>query len=167
MSNPRIIKKYPNRRLYDTSISKYITLMDVKSLVMNNTDFEGINVKTGDDITRSILLQIITEQEEHGDPILSKEVLAQLIRFYGGAMQSVIGRYLEKSLSLFVQQQQHFQEQMGNMVNQGPLGALAELTQRNFKMWADMQESLLQAMTLTVTEQSDPVEKKQKDQRGH
>ncbi len=163
MNNPRIVKKYPNRRLYDTSISKYITLMDVKRLVIENTHFEVIDVKTEDDITRSILLQIIIEQEEQGDPILSSEVLAQLIRFYGGAMQGVIGRYLEKSLGLFVQQQQHLQEQMGNLVNQGPLGTLTELTQRNFRMWTDMQEGLMQAMTLTETEQPDSADDEKKE----
>jgi polyhydroxyalkanoate synthesis repressor PhaR len=97
MSEPRIIKKYPNRRLYDTAVSSYITLEDVKQLVLERADFHVIDARTNTDITRGILLQIISEQEEQGNPIFTTEVLAHIIRFYGDTLQGMMGNYLEKS----------------------------------------------------------------------
>ena len=94
----RIIKKYPNRRLYDTNTSSYITLAEVKQLVMTREPFEVRDVKTGDDITRSILLQIILEEEASGSPMFTAPVLESLIRFYGHAMQGFLGGYLEKNI---------------------------------------------------------------------
>jgi polyhydroxyalkanoate synthesis repressor PhaR len=101
----RILKKYPNRRLYDTRSSSYITLVDVKKMVMEGEEFEVRDAKTGEDLTRSILLQIILEQETAGAPIFSTPMLAQLIRFYGHAMQGMMGAYLEKNLQTFVELQ--------------------------------------------------------------
>ena len=101
----RLIKKYPNRRLYDTQTSAYITLADVKQLVLDNEDFRVIDAKSDEDLTRSILLQIILEEETGGMPIFSTQMLAQLIRFYGHAMQGVMGAYLEKNLQTFVELQ--------------------------------------------------------------
>src|SRR5213075_3275104 len=95
---PRTIKKYPNRRLYDTANSGYITLVDVKQMVLDNIDFQVIDAKTGEDLTRAILLQIILEEEAGGMPMFSSEMLAQMIRFYGHAMQGVMGTYLERNL---------------------------------------------------------------------
>jgi polyhydroxyalkanoate synthesis repressor PhaR len=92
-NEPRIIKKYPNRRLYDTAISRYITLKDVKNLVKQHVTFHIQDAKTGEDITHSIFLQIILEQEEKGEPIFTSEMLAQLIRFYGDTLQSTIANY--------------------------------------------------------------------------
>ena len=106
MSAARVIKKYPNRRLYDTEESRYITLADVKNLVLGKIDFLVIDKKSGDDITRSILLQVISEQEQHGEPIMSQDFLSQLIRSYGNAMPGFIANYLEQSLKLFMTQQQ-------------------------------------------------------------
>lgn len=99
---PRILKKYPNRRLYDTSVSSYITLADVKLMVLESTEFEVRDAKTGEDLTRSILLQIILEEETGGVPMFSSSMLAQIIRFYGHAMQGMMGSYLEKNLQTFV-----------------------------------------------------------------
>ncbi|HEY6134469.1 MAG TPA: polyhydroxyalkanoate synthesis repressor PhaR [Rubrivivax sp.] len=101
----RVLKKYPNRRLYDTQTSSYITLADVKRMVMAGEAFEVRDAKTGDDLTRSILLQIILEEESGGLPIFSTQMLAQLIRFYGNAMQGMMGAYLEKNLETFVELQ--------------------------------------------------------------
>ncbi len=98
----RVLKKYPNRRLYDTRTSSYITLADVKTMVMAGDTFEVRDAKTGEDLTRSILLQIILEEETGGVPIFSTQMLAQLIRFYGHAMQGMMGAYLEKNLETFV-----------------------------------------------------------------
>ena len=98
----RIIKKYPNRRLYDTSSSSYVALTDIKQLVMRNASFRVIDAKSGEDLTRSILLQIILEHESEGAPILTEQVLANIIRFYGHSMQSFMGSYLEKNVQTFM-----------------------------------------------------------------
>ena len=100
-AGPRVLKKYPNRRLYDTEISSYITLAEVKAMVLNGIDFEVRDAKTGEDLTRSILLQIILEEETGGVPIFSTAMLSQIIRFYGHAMQGMMGSYLEKNLQTF------------------------------------------------------------------
>jgi polyhydroxyalkanoate synthesis repressor PhaR len=108
---PRILKKYPNRRLYDTRASSYITLADVKRMVLDNEQFEVREAKSGEDLTRSILLQIILEEETGGVPMFSTQTLAQIIRFYGHAMQGMMGTYLEKNLQTFVDLQRRFSEQ--------------------------------------------------------
>ena len=97
-----LIKKYPNRRLYDTQTSSYITLVDVKQFVMENDDFAVVDAKTGEDLTRSILLQIILEAEAGGAPMFSSVALAQIIRYYGHAMQGMMGSYLEKNIQAFI-----------------------------------------------------------------
>jgi polyhydroxyalkanoate synthesis repressor PhaR len=112
---PRILKKYPNRRLYDTRASSYITLADVKKMVLDNERFEVRDAKTGDDLTRSILLQIILEEETGGVPMFSTQMLAQIIRFYGHAMQGMMGSYLEKNLQAFVDLQRRLSEQAQGM----------------------------------------------------
>ncbi len=98
----RVIKKYPNRRLYDTSTSSYVALTDIKQLVMTQTPFRVLDAKSGEDLTRSILLQIILEHESEGAPILTEQVLANIIRFYGHSMQGYMGSYLEKNVQMFM-----------------------------------------------------------------
>jgi polyhydroxyalkanoate synthesis repressor PhaR len=98
----RVIKKYPNRRLYDTASSSYVALADIKQLVMHNTPFRVVDAKSGEDLTRSILLQIILEHEAEGSPMLTEQVLANIIRFYGHAMQGFMGSYLEKNVQTFM-----------------------------------------------------------------
>ena len=110
-NGPRVLKKYPNRRLYDTQISSYITLADVKSMVLSGVEFEVRDAKTGEDLTRSILLQIILEEETGGVPIFSASMLSQIIRFYGHAMQGMMGSYLEKNLQTFTDIQARLAEQ--------------------------------------------------------
>jgi len=105
MSEPRSIKKYPNRRLYDTVESRYITLDDIRQLVIQRIDFVVIDKKTQGDITRSILLQVIAEQEHGGEPLMSRDFLSQMIRSYGGAMRGMDCSYLEQSMKLFANQQ--------------------------------------------------------------
>jgi polyhydroxyalkanoate synthesis repressor PhaR len=107
----RVIKKYPNRRLYDTDTSTYITLAEVKRLVMENESFVVRDVKTGEDLTRSILLQIILEEEANGSPMFTAPVLANVIRFYGHAMQGFMGGYLERSIQSMMEVQSRFGEQ--------------------------------------------------------
>ncbi|MDR0997165.1 MAG: polyhydroxyalkanoate synthesis repressor PhaR [Zoogloeaceae bacterium] len=106
-----LIKKYPNRRLYDTQNSNYITLSDVKNLVLAFTPFQVVDAKSGEDLTRSILLQIILEEESGGVPLFSTDLLAQMIRFYGQAMQGALGKYLESNIKVFADFQQQMQEQ--------------------------------------------------------
>ena len=104
MSEPRTIKKYPNRRLYDTVESRYITLADIRRLVIERVDFVVIDKKTDGDITRSILLQVIAEQEHGGEPLMSRDFLSQVIRSHGGPTGAVVGSYLEQSLRQFAMQ---------------------------------------------------------------
>ena len=107
----RLIKKYPNRRLYDTKTSAYITLGDVKELVLKFEAFKVLDAKTGDDLTRSILLQIILEEESGGVPLFSCELLSGFVRFYGSAMQGMLGKYLENNMRTFVDFQHKLQDQ--------------------------------------------------------
>ena len=145
MSAPRIIKKYPNRRLYDTEVSSYVTLGDIRDLVLREVSFQIRDARTNEDITRGILLQIIMEQEEGGEPIFSEQVLEKIIRFYGGSFQGMVTSYIERSLNLFVDQQAKLQEQMQTMMANDPLSMMSEIADRNFSMWQEMQEGLIRA----------------------
>jgi polyhydroxyalkanoate synthesis repressor PhaR len=160
MSDSRIIKKYPNRRLYDTAISSYITLEDVKRLVLDGVGFHVIDARSGEDITRTILLQIISEQEEQGDPIFSTEVLAHIIRFYGDTLQGMMGRYLEQSMRGFVDQQHLFREQMKNFtpVSPGlnPLGVMSDFAEQNLAMWKSMQDKFYKQAAQNRKAQDEP-----------
>lgn len=139
MTDTRVIKKYPNRRLYDTAISSYITLADVKRLVLEGVDFEVVDAKTKTDLTRSILLQIISEEEEGGRPIFSSELLAKLIRAYGGNMQSMLTSYLEKSMELWGEQQRVITERTRDFMDtSNPMQMLTQIAERNLAMWQAM-----------------------------
>ena len=146
MSRLRIIKKYPNRRLYDTEISSYVTLEDIRQLVQDGESFEVQDAKTQQDLTRSVLLQIITEREEQGQPLLTTNMLSQLIRFYGDSLQGFMGSYLERSMQIFLEQQQQFRSQMGGMLGQTPWAMLNQLTDRNMALWKDFQQNLGNSM---------------------
>ncbi|MFQ5545439.1 MAG: polyhydroxyalkanoate synthesis repressor PhaR [Acidiferrobacterales bacterium] len=141
----RIIKKYPNRRLYDTELSRYITLADVRELVLSGGEFRVIEANTEEDLTRSILLQIIMEQESGGEPLFTTEVLTKMIRFYGDNVQEAFTSYLEKSLALVAEQQKLMRDQMNNVLGANPVSAMSELTKRNLKMWTDIQDNFLKA----------------------
>jgi polyhydroxyalkanoate synthesis repressor PhaR len=143
VTETRIIKKYPNRRLYDTEISSYITLEDVRHLVMQHVDFRVQEAKSKKDITRSILLQIILEREEGGEPIFSEPVLQEIIRFYGDSLQGMMTSYLEKSLKLFVEQQNKWRGGMSNVMVGDPLAIMRDVAEQNLTMWKEMQESFL------------------------
>jgi polyhydroxyalkanoate synthesis repressor PhaR len=142
MAAIRIIKKYPNRRLYDTEISSYITIEDVRQLIVDGEDFEVRDAKSGDDLTRTVLLQIISEQEQDGEPVLSTQLLSQIIRFYGDSLQGFMGSYLERSMQLFMEQQQQFRSQMGNLLGQTPWTMMNQLTERNLELWQEFQRNL-------------------------
>ncbi len=138
----RVIKKYPNRRLYDTDTSSYITLAEVKKLVMDNEVFVVRDAKTNDDLTRSILLQIILEEETAGVPIFTEQVLANIIRFYGHAMQDFMGSYLEKNVQIFMDLQHKMAEQ-----SQG-------LSPEVWNQFMNTQSPMMQGMMGTYMEQS-------------
>lgn len=143
MANNRVIKKYPNRRLYDTEISSYITLEDVRQLICDGENFQVIDAKTGEDLTRTVLLQIIAEHEEKGQPIFSTELLTQIIRFYGDALQGFMGNYLERSMQLFLDQQSQFRSQLSSLMGQTPWSMLNQLTERNLDLWKNFQQGLV------------------------
>ena len=143
MSEPRIVKKYPNRRLYDTELSRYITLGDLRKLVLDDDEFEVRDASTGADITRTVLLQIIAEQEAEGRPLFTTDILTQIIRSYGGATQDVFTCYLSKSLELFGEQQELYRAQLGKMVSGDPVTAFTEITQRNLDIWQEAQRAFM------------------------
>ncbi|HPU79916.1 polyhydroxyalkanoate synthesis repressor PhaR [Accumulibacter sp.] len=147
----RLIKKYPNRRLYDTKTSAYITLSDVKDLVLSRENFNVLDAKTSEDITRSILLQIILEEEAAGVPLFTTDLLAQMIRFYGHAMQGMLGKYLETNMKSFVDFQKKLQEQSQQIYGESN----SQLMQND--MWSqfmNFQGPAMQTMMATYMEQS-------------
>jgi len=145
----RLIKKYPNRRLYDTRTSSYITLADVKALVLKHEQFQVVDAKTGEDLTRSILLQIILEEEAGGMPMFTSDLLSQLIRFYGNAMQGMVGNYLEKNMQTFVQVQKQLQEQSRAMY-----GDNGKINKDLWTQFMNFQGSAMQGMMSAYMDQS-------------
>jgi polyhydroxyalkanoate synthesis repressor PhaR len=139
----RVIKKYPNRRLYDTEISSYITIEDVRQLIVDGEQFEVRDAKSGEDLTRQVLLQIIAEHEQDGQPMLSTQLLSQIIRFYGDSLQGFMGNYLERSMQAFLEQQQQLRQQMSGMLGQSPWAMMNQLTERNLEMWKNLQNNLV------------------------
>ena len=168
MSEIRIIKKYPNRRLYDTRTSTYITVVDVKQLVLDQEVFKVVDAKTGDDLTRPILLQIILEEESGGKPIFSEMVLSNIIRFYGHAMQGMMGMYLEKNVQAFLDIQQRVAEQSKSFMPgaQGGSGKGANAA-ANADAWAqfmNFQGPMVQNMMTSYIDQSKDMFLKLQDQ---
>ena len=147
MSEPRVIKKYPNRRLYNTVESRYITLADVRKLVVERIEFMVVDKKSQEDITRSILLQVIAEQEHAGEPLMSRDFLQHIIRSYGGGiMQGVVGSYLEQSLKLFAAQQREVRDKAQSFTAGDTDGAVAAVTQRNFQRWRTVQDEIFRTL---------------------
>ncbi|MEO8445185.1 MAG: polyhydroxyalkanoate synthesis repressor PhaR [Gammaproteobacteria bacterium] len=144
---PRTIKKYANRRLYDTEASRHVTLDGIRQLVASGEDVAVIDDTSGQDITRSILLQVITEQEQGGRPILSAEMLKQIIRFYGNPLQELMGGYLERSVDVFMSQQKLLQDQIQKTMGITPFGTMQNLAQKNMESWSQMQKTFLDMMT--------------------
>ena len=142
---PRVIRKYANRRLYDATASRHVTLEDIRRLIASGEQVQVIDDRSGEDLTRSVLLQIIAEQEQFGAPVLSVQLLEGIIRFYGNPVQDMLARYLEQSLGAVMQQQRSVQAEMAKAM-EAPLAPLAELTRQNMEMWARMQAQLLGAL---------------------
>jgi polyhydroxyalkanoate synthesis repressor PhaR len=146
MSEPRVIKKYPNRRLYDTVQSKYITLSDIRTLVLDRIEFVVIDKKSQEDITRSILLQVIAEQEHGTDPVMSRDFLSQVIRSYGGNLQNMLSSYLEQSMKLFGSQQRELREKVKAVVGIDPVETVASVAQRNYQRWRSVQDEIFKTL---------------------
>ena len=145
----RLIKKYPNRRLYDTKTSSYITLADVKQMVLKQEEFQVLDAKSNDDLTRQILLQIILEEESGGMPMFSSDLLSQMIRSYGSAMQGFMGSYLEKNLEGFQQMQKALQDQ-----SQKLYGDNSKASQDIWAQFMNMQGPAMQGLMQAYMEQS-------------
>lgn len=146
MSQERLIKKYANRRLYDASQSRHITLDDIRGLIVKGERIRVVEDKTGNDITRHILLQVIAEQEQFGRPILSTPVLESIIRFYGNSMQGYLASFLERSIEIFLHQQENVQQQISKLVSSSPISTVADLTRANLEALGKIQEAMLSAL---------------------
>jgi len=151
-SQSRLIKKYPNRRLYDTKTSSYITLADVKQMVLKQEEFRVVDAKAGDDLTRQILLQIILEEESGGVPMFSSDLLSQMIRSYGSAMQGFMGTYLEKNIEAFQQLQKALQDQSQKMY-----GDNSRAGQELWSQFMNLQGPAMQSLMQAYMEQSQKV----------
>jgi polyhydroxyalkanoate synthesis repressor PhaR len=141
----RTIKKYPNRRLYDTEISSYITLEEVRQLVLDGETFEVRDARSGKDLTRSVLLQIIAEHEEHGQPMLSTQLLTGIIGFYGDNLQGFLGPYLEQSMGVFLDQSPTLRKDLVAAREAAPGTSLDAFLERNREVCRHMQEALREA----------------------
>src|ERR1700688_4619576 len=138
MPQARLIRKYSNRRLYDMAGSRHVTLDDLRQLIVAGEKIKVLDDKSGEDLTRSVLLQIISEQEQFGSPVLGAELLEMVIRFYGGPMQALLSRYLEQAFTTMLRQQEAMQSEMTKAL-QTPFAPLTELVRKNMEAWEQMQ----------------------------
>ena len=150
MAEERLIRKYANRRLYDAHDSRHVTLDDLRKLIAGGQRIKVVDDKSGEDLTRSILLQIIASQEQFGTPVLSTQLLEAIIRFYGNPIQQMLTSYLERSIGGLLRQQNVMQTEMAKVL-ETPMAPLAEMTRQNMEMWAKMQASMLSAFSPTST----------------
>ena len=146
-AGPRIIRKYPNRRLYDTVESRYVTLADIRRLVVERVDFVVLDRKSQQDITRSILLQVIAEQEGGSESLMSRDFLSQVIRTYGSGVQDFVGRYLDESIQLFAREQRELRDRFKSVVGVDPLETVTAVAQKNYQRWKSLQEEVFARLT--------------------
>jgi polyhydroxyalkanoate synthesis repressor PhaR len=139
---PRVIRKYPNRRLYDTIESRYVTLADIRRLVVERIDFVVLDRKSQQDITRSILLQVIAEQEGAGESLMSRDFLSQVIRTYGSGLQDFVGKYLDESIQQFAREQRELRERFKHVVGVDPVETVTAVAQKNYQRWKALQEEV-------------------------
>ncbi|MDX1516012.1 MAG: polyhydroxyalkanoate synthesis repressor PhaR [Woeseiaceae bacterium] len=143
MAKTRLIKKYANRRLYDTETSSHITVDGIHDLIVAGYDVKIVDDQTGEDISRSVLLQIIADREQAGRPMLDTDLLTRMIRLYGNPMQDMAGEFLSRSFDAFMDQQARFREQMRKAMAATPLETINKLTADNLKAWQAMQDAFL------------------------
>ncbi|MGA8708432.1 MAG: polyhydroxyalkanoate synthesis repressor PhaR [Steroidobacteraceae bacterium] len=155
MQQERLIRKYANRRLYDTVGSRHVTLEDLRQLIVAGQRIKVVDDKSGDDLTRAVLLQIIAEQEQFGAPVLNTELLEMIIRFYGRPMQAMLSSYLEQAFTALLRQQDTIQSEMAKVL-QAPLAPFAELARKNLELWQQMQTATQDAMGARAPEASSP-----------
>jgi polyhydroxyalkanoate synthesis repressor PhaR len=155
MQQERLIRKYTNRRLYDTGGSRHVTLEDLRQLIVSGERIKVIDDKSGEDLTRAVLLQIISEQEQFGSPLLGAELLETIIRFYGGPMQSLLSRYLEQAFTTMLKQQEAMQTEMARAL-QTPFSPLTEIARKNLEVWEQMQAATREAFVGGMTGTSKP-----------
>jgi polyhydroxyalkanoate synthesis repressor PhaR len=142
----RLIRKYANRRLYDTTASRHVTLEDLRQVVVAGDRIKVVDDKSGEDLTRSVLLQIIAEQEQFGMPVLGSDLLEMIIRFYGSPMQAMLSRYLGEAFGSISRQQEAMQSEMAKAL-QAPFAPLTELTRQNMQLWEQLQTATRNAFT--------------------
>lgn len=151
MSEPRVIKKYPNRRLYDTVESRYITLADIRRLVVERVDFVVIDKKSQQDITHAILLQVISDQENQAAPMLSRDFLSQVIRSHGENAHGVLASYLEQSMRMFMAQQRELRERIRQVTGPEGLDMVAAFAERNYQRWRSVQDDIFRTLHNALT----------------
>ncbi len=146
MQKERVIRKYANRRLYDTGSSRHVTLEDLRQLIVQGEKIKVVDDKSGEDLTRAVLLQIIAEQEHYGSPVLSAQLLEMIIRFYGRPMQAMLSGYLEQAFTTMLKQQEAIQTEMAKAM-QAPFAPFADLARKNMELWEQMQSAAREAFT--------------------
>jgi polyhydroxyalkanoate synthesis repressor PhaR len=146
MSNERLIKKYANRRLYDSTESRHVTLEDIRKMIVSGAKVKVVDDKSGEDLTRAVLLQVIAEQDQYGTPVLSTELLEAIIRFYGNPVQEMLTKYMEQSVGTLVRQQESMRAEMSKALA-GPMAPLAEFARQNMDQWSKIQASMLSAFS--------------------
>jgi polyhydroxyalkanoate synthesis repressor PhaR len=146
MQQERLIRKYSNRRLYDSVGSRHVTLEDLRQLIVAGEKIKVVDDKSGEDLTRSVLLQIISEQEQFGSPVLGLELLELIIRFYGRPVQALLSGYLEQAFTTMLRQQETMQSEMAKAL-QTPFAPLNELARKNMELWEQVQAASRDAFT--------------------
>lgn len=165
MAQERLIRKYANRRLYDATSSRHVTLEDIRKMVCAGDRIKVVEDKTGDDVTRSLLLQIIAAQEQFGRPVLSTELLEAAIRFYGSPMQDMLTQYLEQTIGSLLRQQDVMRAEMAKAL-ESPMAPIADLARQNMELWARMQASMFSAFSPTAPSSSGSADAAAKPQAG-
>ena len=165
MSAKRIIKKYANRRLYDATASRHVTLDDLRKLIVGGEQIQVVDDKTGEDLTRATLLQIIAEQEQFATPVLSTELMETVIRFYGNPVQEMLTRYLEQSVGTVLRQQQALQAQMAKEL-EAPMAPIADLARQNMALLSSMQSSVLSAFGMPKPEEPEKSDAQTDDEKN-
>ncbi len=155
MSNERVIKKYANRRLYDSTESRHVTLDDIRKMIVSGAKVKVVDDKSGEDLTRAVLLQVIAEQDQFGTPVLSTELLESIIRFYGNPVQEMLTRYMEQSVSALARQQDAMRAEMTKALA-GPMAPLADFARQNMEQWSKIQASMMSAFAGTKPEPPPP-----------
>ena len=155
MSNERLIKKYANRRLYDSTESRHVTLEDIRKMIVSGAKVKVVDDKSGEDLTRAVLLQVIAEQDQYGTPVLSTELLEAIIRFYGNPVQEMLTKYMEQSVGTLVRQQETMRAEMSKALA-GPMAPLAEFARQNMDQWSKIQASMMSAFAGAAPKAPEP-----------